>query len=205
MEAETILPEHGRDHMKRMLDEAELYYNSSKPLRIGHGTHVAIDDMLRIAEQGHYVEACLSSNKRTGVIDASLRLSPGSDAAAGCECGNWYRWRSPLLDHTGGGVCLCCIQHRQVPCQAAEAPMSRSSLPNGDQLCVRHIRQLMRSEMVPSVETRLQQPITYRELPELVKPEILQRISSETLVESALTLLELCYGVRRRARAAPAD
>jgi hypothetical protein len=47
---ETLVPASGREHVHLLLNEAEEYYTSFKPLRIGHGTHIGIEDMLRVAD-----------------------------------------------------------------------------------------------------------------------------------------------------------
>ena len=47
---ETIIPSIGREHVDKLLEEAQQFYKSKIPLRIGHGTHASIDAMHKIAE-----------------------------------------------------------------------------------------------------------------------------------------------------------
>ena len=53
---ETIIPSIGREHVDKLLEEAQQFYKSKIPLRIGHGTHASIDAMHKIAESGYFVE-----------------------------------------------------------------------------------------------------------------------------------------------------
>jgi hypothetical protein len=102
---ETIIPEDGRDHIDMLLKECEEYYTASmpcKPFRIGHATHASIEAMNIMAKKGYFVEACLSSNKKTAVLDKrsdyplSLMLLLGVKMVIGTDGGKLYGTSLPL-------------------------------------------------------------------------------------------------------------
>ena len=98
---ETMIPSQGKEHVRLLLDEAELYYTSPIPLRIGHGTHIGIEEMIRVVEKGYYIESCMSSNKRTGVLDKrsdyplGVMLLLGVNVVIGTDGGRLYSTTLP--------------------------------------------------------------------------------------------------------------
>jgi len=187
---ETIIPDHGKEHVRLLLDEVEKYYGSSKPLRIGHGTHISIDDMVRVAKKGYYIEACLSSNKRTAVLDKrsdyplGVMLLLGVNVVIGTDGGRLYS--TTLAEE---------YTHATRNLQKFHDKLGVSQdfvmLPNGDCLQYKHILSLLKAGK--EKEVRLEEGVTYSALKENVDPEVLARISAETLVKNATTLLEACY------------
>ncbi len=189
---ETIVPAKGREHVRLLLDEAERYYTSSKPLRIGHGTHISIEDMIRVAKKGYYIEACLSSNKRTGILDKrsdyplGVMLVLGVNVVIGTDGGRLYSTTLPEE-----------YAHAVRNLQKFHAKLKNSDawvlLPNGDCLCYKHILPLLREENKKRGAERLEEGVTYKQLGAVLDPSVLERISSETLIQNANVLLEACY------------
>jgi len=189
---ETIVPARGRENVRLLLDEAERYYSSSKPLRIGHGTHTSIEGMIRIAEKGYFIEACLSSNKRTGILDKrsdyplGVMLLLGVKVVLGTDGGALYSTtlaKEYAYAARNLSKFLTKLQHSEALVQ----------LPNGDRLLYQHILPLVREEQREAVSAKANHPISYKELGACLDPAILARISPETLVENAIILLERCY------------
>lgn len=189
---ETIIPAKGREHVGLLLDEVERYYTSSKPLRIGHGTHISIDDMLRVAQKGYYIEACLSSNKRTGILDKrsdyplGVMLLLGVNVVIGTDGGRLYS--TTLPEEYAHAVHNLKKFHAKL--RSSDAVVS---LPNGDVLCYKHILPLLRDELKERGVERSEEEVTYKALGAEVDPSVLNRISPETLVKNANLLLEECY------------
>lgn len=189
---ETIVPSEGRDHVHMLLEEAEQYYTSDKPLRIGHGTHISIEDMLRVAEKGYYIEACLTSNKRTGILDKrsdyplGVMLLLGVKVVIGTDGGRLYS--TTLPEEYAYAVKSLKKFHRKVK-ESDESVV----LPNGDSLCFKHILSLMREEKKGMGMALGEECVTYRELDAYLDPSVIERISGETLVENAAVLLKECY------------
>ncbi|MCH9690104.1 MAG: hypothetical protein K0U10_05580 [Gammaproteobacteria bacterium] len=69
---ETSIPHHGKQNVKTLFALLDAKRKSSEIrdqiIRLGHGTHMGIQSMTEAAQHGYYVEACLSSNKETGII-----------------------------------------------------------------------------------------------------------------------------------------
>ncbi len=189
---ETMIPAIGRAHIHQMLEEVELCYTSSKPLRIGHGTHISIEDMIRVAAKGYYIEACLSSNKRTAVLDKrsdyplGVMLLMGINVVIGTDGGQLYSTSLPEeYAHAARN-----LQKFHAKLQSSDETVV---LPNGDSLCYKHILPLMKEEMKKEGEEKSEASITYRQLGSALVPDALERVSVETLVQNASTLLEACY------------
>lgn len=189
---ETIVPAEGREHMRLMLEEVERYYTSSKPLRIGHGTHICIEDMIRVAKKGYYIEACLSSNKRTGILDKrsdyplAMMLLLGVNVVIGTDGGRLYS--TTLAEEYAYAVRNLQKFHAKL-----KNSDERVILPNGDCLCYKHILPLIRQELKTHGLERSEKSMTYKELGAILDPSILERISPETLIQNANILLRECY------------
>lgn len=189
---ETIIPAVGREHVRLLLDEVEKHYTSDKPLRIGHGTHISIEDMIRVASKRYYIEACLSSNVRTGILDKrsdyplGVMLLLGVNVVIGTDGGRLYSTTLPEE-----------YAHAVRNLQKFHAKLKNSdafvTLPNGDALCYQHILPLVRAEKKEEAQGCSEEKITYKELGAVLDPAVLERISPETLVRNATTLLEACY------------
>jgi hypothetical protein len=181
---ETLIPASGKENVHRFLDEAQQHYASSKPLRIGHGTHIGIEDMLRIAEKGYYIEACLSSNKRLGILDKrsdyplGMMLLLGVNVVIGTDGGRLYSTTLPE-EYAYAVRNLEKFQHKL---KTSDAPIL---LPNGDALCYKHV--------LPYAQEQREQTLTYKQLGVLLEPAVLERISAEALVLNANRLLKECY------------
>jgi len=181
---ETLIPARGKDNVHCLLDEVDAYYTSSKPLRIGHGTHIGIEDMVRVAEKGYYIEACLSSNKRLGVIDKrsdyplGIMLLLGVNVVIGTDGGRLYS--TTLAEEYAHAVRNLEKFHHKL--KTSDAPVL---LPNGDALCYKHV--------LPCAQEQREEILTYKQLGALVEPAVLERISAETLVLNANCLLKECY------------
>lgn len=189
---ETIIPSRGRENVHLLLNEAEQYYTSSKPLRIGHGTHISIEDMLRVAKKGYYIEACLSSNKRTGILDRrsdyplGIMLLLGVNVVIGTDGGRLYSTTLP----EEYAYALRNLQKFHDKLKSSDAPVI---LPNGDRLCYKHILPLIREERKEMALQHSEEALTYKELGSYIDPFFLKRVSSETLVSHANALLQKCY------------
>jgi hypothetical protein len=189
---ETLNPLRGKENMRLFLDEAALYYTSSKPLRIGHGTHISIDDMIRVEKLGYFIEACLSSNKRLGILDKrseyplGLMLLLGVNVVIGTDGGSLYS--TTLAEEYAHAARN--LEKFLMKLQTSNEPVV---LPNQDCLRTKHILSLSsKSENIKDLETL----VTYNDLKALLDPAIYSRVSVETLVFNALNLLQACYPVR---------
>ncbi len=187
---ETIIPAKGRSHVSLMLDEAEKYYKSNKPLRIGHGTHTSIEDMIRIAKKGYYIESCLSSNKRNGVIDKrsdyplGIMLILGVKVVIGTDGGRLYS--TTLPEEYAHAVKN--LKKFNAKLKTCDQPII---LPNGDPLYFKYISSLVPIEKKVALDPM--KIVTYKELGTYLDEEILIRVNAETLIQNALELLEKCY------------
>ncbi len=174
---ETLIPERGMKNVSLLLDEAEKYCSSSKPLRIGHGTHISIADMIRMREKGYFIEACLSSNKRNAVLDKrsdyplGVMLVLGVKVVIGTDGGALYS-TDLALEYAYAERNL---KKFQAKLQTSDDPII---LPNGDQLTFKHLN------------LEGEEPLTYKKLGKLINPDIL---TVETLVKNAQELLSRCY------------
>lgn len=69
---ETHIPQQGKDNVEQLFKLLELKRSTGgiikQVIRLGHGTHMSFQSMRDCATHGYYVEACLSSNKETGII-----------------------------------------------------------------------------------------------------------------------------------------
>ena len=186
---ETLLPEKGKDHITKLLDEADTYYRSSKPLRIGHGTHISFDDMQRVVDKGYYVESCLSSNKKTGIIGKrseyplGLMLLLGVKVVIGTDGG-------PLYSTSLGAEYAYAVRSLDKFCRLLSDSEDFIALQNGDPLRFRHVSHLLR-EKTPIMAADA--PLTYRQLNESLKDDIKKRISPDQLVKNAQDLFNECY------------
>jgi hypothetical protein len=186
---ETMLPERGRDHVTQLLDEADKYYHSSKPLRIGHATHTSLDDMQRIVDKGYYIEACLSSNKKTGILSKrsdyplGIMLMLGVNVVIGTDGGHLYS-TSLALEYAYAA------RNLKKFCARLQESDDVVQLLNGDQLCFRHVAHLLKEE---APKTSPDEPITYRQLGRYLKDEVLKHISHHQLVQNASNLFIECY------------
>lgn len=166
---ETVLPKAGKDNLNKFIDELQMYHRSEKPVRIGHGTHMGISDMKRVAKEGYYVEACLSSNKRNAVINKrseyplGIMLLFGVKVVIGTDGGQLYR--TSLAEE---------YAHAKKNLEKFHLKLRESDdmvlMNNGDSL-----------------------GMTYRQLGGTLDKAVLDRISVETLVNNAQELLKACY------------
>jgi hypothetical protein len=69
---ETHIPSHGKHNVEQLFRLLDLKRSNgeiiNQIIRLGHGTHMGFQSMLECEKHGYYVEACLSSNKETGII-----------------------------------------------------------------------------------------------------------------------------------------
>lgn len=172
---ETIIPQRGRANITLLLDEAEKYFRSDKPLRIGHGTHISLDDMLRVAKKGYYIEACLTSNKRNGVIEKrsdyplGIMMLLDVKVVIGTDGGPLYSTHLAL-------EYAYAKRNLEKFCQKLHTSDELIALPNGDHLCMRHIG--LEGDKF----------LTFKELGKLMKPSDYEKLSPEILVKNAQEL-----------------
>lgn len=140
---ETFNPSIGRRNVDVLLEDFERFCRdnrvSMKPLRIGHGTHASFDAMNIIAKKGFFIEACLSSNKETGVIPLRSDYPLGPMLLLGIN----------VVIATDGGDTYSTDFHKEYVhaihnvnkfCQRIKlAAMERVTLLNGDILKGKHI------------------------------------------------------------------
>ena len=180
---ETTLPQSGRRNVSHLLQEAKQFYRCHKPLRIGHGTHIALDDMQTVVKMGAYIEACLSSNKKTAIIGKrseyplAIMLLLGVKVVIGTDGGHLYN--TTLAKEYAYAERSLQKFHSRLG--QADEPIA---LLNGDTLKVRHIAALMPPQ---DPETA----VTYRTL--VLDEAARRRISAEQLVQNARDLLKACY------------
>ena len=180
---ETPNPEDGRQHVDNLLKESARY-PSVPPLRIGHGTHASIEAMNEIAKRGYYVEACLSSNKKTGVLSKrsdyplSLMLLLGVKVVIGTDGAPLYS-TSLALEYT----------HALKSIRKFQQKMKYSSdivqTPSGQELQFKDIHHLVK----PSCKEPDANPVRYRDLATHLKDDVLARLSENTLIRNAQELL----------------
>ncbi|MBS0634762.1 MAG: hypothetical protein JSR37_04795 [Verrucomicrobia bacterium] len=186
---ETTLPESGRKNVSRMLQEAKDFYRSKKPLRIGHATHISLDDMLTVSKMGAYIEACLSSNKKTAIIakrseyPLAIMLLLDVKVVIGTDGGHLYN--TTLAKEYG--YAARCLQKFHSRLGKLDEPVE---LLNGDQLKLRHINTLIKPD-APSEDPET--VLSYRSLARFIDQAHFVRISCDRLVQNARDLLQACY------------
>ena len=181
---ETVNPEDGKQNIDNLLRESE---DSSLRLRIGHGTHASIEAMNEIAKRGYYVEACLSSNKKTAVLDRrsdyplSLMLLLGIKVVIGTDGGPLYG-TSLALEYTHA---LKSIDKFR---QKMDSSADIVQIPNGQILQFKHIRHLVK----PSCTEADENPVRFQDLAIHLRTDVLARLSETSLVDNAHQLLNEC-------------
>jgi hypothetical protein len=148
--------------------------------------------MIRVGEKGYYIEACLSSNKRLGIIDKrsdyplGVMLLLGVHVVIGTDGGRLYSTTLPEE-----------YAHAVHNLEKFHSKLKLSNeiicLPNGDNLCYKHILPFIEKSKFKAAEKKRDQPLTYVQLGDALDPTIVERISVATLVGNANQLLHECY------------
>lgn len=187
---ETIQPELGRENIDRFLEEVALYYKEgpNKVLRIGHGTHASFDAMKKMAEKNIFVEACMSSNKKTAILEkrSDYPLGPmlllGVNVVIGTDGGELYGTTlSKEFVHAEKNLEKFC---RKID-QGDESPIT---LPNGDILKIKHLTHLRAFQGRSDLET----PVTYKDLQAISEEERASLLGVNRLTENANNLKRAC-------------
>lgn len=185
---ETVDPDVGRANITALIDELDQLVSRghSMPLiRIGHGTHMGIHDMMRMAQRGCYVEACLSSNKKTGVIEKRsdyplpIMLFLGVKVVIGTDGGPLY---STTLAKEYGHAEKLIEKFLQKIREGSTAPIT---IADGH-------TPLLTTDLFPSMPRR---PMTYLDLQQYYQT-ILHTVSVDKLVRNVQELYNICHGER---------
>lgn len=158
---ETVFPEQGKKNVAELLQylktrERELI---GKTIRIGHGTHMGIDNMLACARNGYFIECCLSSNKETGIIEKrhhyplAIMLLLDIKVVIGTDGGDIYY--TDLNSEYGHAEKNLRHFHHKITLRSTE----EVCLLNGDKLLLKHIKHLM-----TIAEDEDDMPVTYAHL-----------------------------------------
>lgn len=176
---ETLLPEDGKEAvallMKLINEKAEAL--QGRILRIGHGTHMSMDNMLECARKNIYVECCLSSNKETAVIGKrheyplGLMLLLGVPVVIGTDGGAMYH--TTLQKEYAYAKKVLAKFINKIKQKSTEYV----SLANGDVLTYQHIQAL---DTEAAINKNLNDPISYADLAKLQVP--LKRLNTNQLI-----------------------
>jgi hypothetical protein len=183
---ETHIPAHGKENVERLFDLLDSKRAKKKLtnqiIRLGHATHMGIESMKDCAQHGYYVEACLSSNKETGIItkrkeyplgvmlllDVKVMLGTDGGDAYYTDLKTEYAYAKKVLNH----FIMKINKERDELIQ----------LPNGDYLQYKHIKHLFKNvTQLPNWEDS--KLIRYNDLKPIEKICI-QKISVHTLVDT---------------------
>ncbi|WP_158644249.1 amidohydrolase family protein [Legionella hackeliae] len=140
---ETIIPEQGKRNVKKLLTHLGAKSGlEDKTIRIGHGTHMSIESMIKCAQKGYFIECCLSSNKETGVIEKrhdyplAVMLLLGVKVVLGTDGGEIY-YTDLRKEYGHAEEILARVQFKIL-----NNSQDTMSLPNGDRLKFKHIKHL---------------------------------------------------------------
>ena len=181
---ETHIPSHGKENVERLfglLDYKRLHNMlTDQIIRLGHGTHMGIESMQDCAQHGYYVEACLSSNKETGIItkrkeyplgvmlllDVKVMLGTDGGDAYYTDLKTEYAYAKKVLNQF-----IMKISHESD---------EFIQLPNGDHLQFKHVKHLFENaQQVPGWnDSKL---IRYNDL-KSIEQMCIEKISVNTLV-----------------------
>jgi hypothetical protein len=179
---ETHIPSHGKQNVEdlfRLLDSrrADL---QGKTIRLGHGTHMGIDSMKKCWKEGYYVEACLSSNKETGIItkrkeyplglmlllDVKVMLGTDGGDVYYTDLKKEYAHAKKVLDHF----------LKQIDKGSSEL----IKVPNGDTLKFGQVKHLFHGVTTAFNDN---QELTYKDL-QLIKNVCLEKVNVGKLVDN---------------------
>jgi hypothetical protein len=158
---ETVFPEQGKENVDRLLQ----YLNTredelrGKTIRIGHGTHMGIENMVTCARNGYFIECCLSSNKETGIIEKrhqyplAIMLLLNIKVVIGTDGGDIY-YTDLNSEYGHAEKNLRHFQHK-----VSEGSTEEVRLMNGDKLLLKHVKHL-----ITITECEDDMPVTYAHL-----------------------------------------
>lgn len=181
---ETIVPAIGKKHMENFLAEAKKYYKSTAPLRVGHGTHASVESLIKISGKGYFVEACLSSNKKTSIINKrsdyplGVMLLLGVKVVIATDGGELYG--TSLAKEYEYAIKNLNKFHKKIESGSDQVV----SLPNGDTLKRKDLLELLKKDIKMDEFVKdggLDKEVTYADLKTYVRKGVLDNISLDAL------------------------
>lgn len=197
---ETHVPEDGKNNViqliKLLKEKKEKGEITDQVIRLGHGTHMDIQSMKDCAEQGYYVEACLSSNKETAIIGKRseyplpLMLLLGVKVVIGTDGGDLYYTNL----HQEYAYASKNINH--FLSRINEGKPEIVQLVYGDKLQYKQIKELFKSTVVASTWTD-DKEITFADL-KLIESQCMQNINIFHVIKNMNELKQILFPLAKQ-------